>query len=1033
MGPKRWAPKKNSQTQDRKGGPAQMPQGVKNSSSTRGQQRESNATRNRGNRNRNAAKAPSQRRRRRGGPRQKPRQDAADNSPQLPPATGGGPQPVASSSSSSSTLAETSAAGPSFSSQHPSQKKIQFQGRVKGVFLESRVAAVESNSLGSILDSLRQLGLPEGCIKIVGPRQLVVYGVPAETGDGLLRSVLKDVESKIQSFESVPSYLQVVPILDPAARPLDALPKTVQYPHPRTGDPVIISAVRDADSGQPRVERVDLVVPDMMQQRGGVPQPFHPHLRSPALRAEELEMKLAKQHLPPQGGGGGGGGGLQNLQDMMQRATLNSARIEVAPIGRSAAPAAASAGRQRLHHQQQHQQQRQRQPREEMLSALSNAIRDFYQENAEREEDVTNRVKVFQRLDSIARTCFPGIQLLIFGSCAVGLSSRSSDIDLCLEFTDVRAEAELKEKIKQRWQQEQEEKKRKEREKKQEEEEGGEEEEKEEADEKGEGGLRNDDYKTHVLGTIAGKLEDSGFENVKPLLEIRIPIVKCTDIETQVETDISFTDAAQHKAKTQCLARFASAHVLVKVLIMAVKHWSGNRKIRSSWMLNSYGWCLLTIQFLQMCEPGILRLGGGSTDIRSTLGEKKGGELEEEEKQKLRHKYDNMLRGDGIAVLLHRFFMFYAKYDWDQNAVSVRLGRSVSTMARAHDVHSKLLQNEKGGEASSGEFPSLAAAILDNNSLGGGKNKKNKNKNKNKNKEAAAGENRNGGESQSSSKQQLGQLGFQEKQMTHICVEDPVDPTDNVGRNLRSYERTLIHMEFVRATSLMSDRKIMMMMMKSASSSSSSSSSSPSSVSLWEALCEKPKFVILQFLVPGSRMGAVIGTKGVNMEKIKNTTGVRMVASPKKAGIDWRYLRLDGIPERVSDAAAMVLRKIAIGRPPEVTVLIPSAHLEPVMKLVALPRNVTARVREGLPEKTSSNVSEHNHTVVLVGPSRALGRVLKLFIEALHAVGANEDGQYKFPIIPDDDDDDDGGGGGKEEEKKENDNDGNREEDVRNE
>jgi len=573
---------------------------------------------------------------------------------------------------------------------------------------------------------------------------------------------------------------------------------------------------------------------------------------------------------------------------------------------------------------------------------------DYYNQIAEDIEDSKKRQEVFLRLDSVVKNRFPFAKLIVFGSCAVGLGSKKSDIDACVVMKDCPELGALKE-------------------------------------EHGE-----DDYKRFVLSEISKELEDekSGWEVLKTLLDIRIPLIKCTDKTTKLEADISFSNAVMHEAKTQLLRKFSQSHALVRVLILTVKYWSGQRKIRDSFMLNSYAWTLLTIQFLQVKMPFI---------------------FQPNQDQNVKMHLDNLLKHN-VAGILRSMCKFYCQFPWERYAVCVARDRPMEIKERAVRTireHQRTTQGQGKNASTDPSFPSLQSALgsleLDNNSKGpqqqqeqqgdkdkgkGDDTKKSKKKKKDKEKDK-------------DDPDELNEFGLQKGHYANMIIEDPIDPTDNVARNLREYQRTQILLEMQRALRMMS-------------------SSSNHQTCTFQQLCRPAEWVILQFLVNGSRMGAVIGTKGANLERIRCATGVRVNKSQKES-VKWRYLRLDGRPDCVLRAASMMLHKMALGRPPTIKILLPTAHAPDVLERVNEPLMHILRRRshvlEYLPENSSKDIDPDNYTLTLSGPHSSLNACLKIVVRNLMEVGGNENGRYELPRKKTEDEgEDDGEGGAREEE-----------------
>jgi len=762
----------------------------------------------------------------------------------------------------------------------------QFAARISNMKLRSTIEYNASQSQALVLQVLQNSGVPKQALRIASPTVLLIEDIPQHIGDFVIRSNLKKIENVIVRFETVLSIVDLMPAdhVTGNIRAISAAAETLSYSNPRVGDIVVASGVRFGN--ETRVLRLDLLKKNVAEASRPIAPMHHGNTRinsSPSapripLRADDLEKQiLSSSHATAaQKNTNPSEFELKQTQEPQEHREqrgqgFHPARSRIIGVNASNKPT------------KRETELENRKVLLQKLAKLSQSIHAFFEEHAEDKKAQDARHSTFQNLERVIKSVYPSCELVLFGSCAVGLSSKKSDIDVCINFSDQK---DIESLVK-------------------------------EHSEK--------DYKKNVLKAVGDRLQENGFEDIVQLLEIRIPIVKCKETVTQIEADISFTDASVHHAKTNCLKKFL-VHPIVRELIHAVKHWSGIRKIRNSWMLNSYAWTLMSIQFFQVCLPTVFQCP-------------KDNEM---------HGKINELQKKNISEVFLRFVQFYHSFDWENLSVCVREGRPLNKTIRSRRTkEDKSIQQE--------QFPTLESA-LENLSM-----------------------NQSHGQT-SSDDRILGELGFQEGQMTNACIEDPVDPTDNVGRNLRTYERIQIQMEFARANDILTRPKLCN----------------------WELLCEKPRWIILQFLVPGSRMGAVIGSKGANVEKIKLTTGIRVSASPKENGVKWRYLRLDGIPERVARALSLIVGKAAQGRPPSINVLVPGLHISGLLEKCgkALRSNlIRLHVKDQLPTNMSKGVSRENHLLSMAGTHTHLVHALRIIIEGLLDVGGGSEGHYVLPRV----------------------------------
>jgi len=117
---------------------------------------------------------------------------------------------------------------------------------------------------------------------------------------------------------------------------------------------------------------------------------------------------------------------------------------------------------------------------------------------------------------------------------------------------------------------------------------------------------------TNALSTKHCKLPKSRgrFINVEPILQPRIPILRAEHVNAvtgaQVEMDITvYNNLAVHRSRL--LARYNKIDPRVALLVKFVKHWAKAHFIddpRDG--INSFGWTMMTIGFLQRCDPPIV-------------------------------------------------------------------------------------------------------------------------------------------------------------------------------------------------------------------------------------------------------------------------------------------------------------------------------------------------------------------------------------------------------------------------------------------
>jgi DNA polymerase sigma len=94
---------------------------------------------------------------------------------------------------------------------------------------------------------------------------------------------------------------------------------------------------------------------------------------------------------------------------------------------------------------------------------------------------------------------------------------------------------------------------------------------------------------------------------VTPVLQAAVPIVKCTDTKSGIEVDIAHLEP-NSIINADHIRQYMQIDIRVRPLLLAVKHWAKQRGINESTKgtLNSFGYCLMVIQYLQIVSPPVL-------------------------------------------------------------------------------------------------------------------------------------------------------------------------------------------------------------------------------------------------------------------------------------------------------------------------------------------------------------------------------------------------------------------------------------------
>ena len=167
-------------------------------------------------------------------------------------------------------------------------------------------------------------------------------------------------------------------------------------------------------------------------------------------------------------------------------------------------------------------------------------------------------------------------------------------------------------------------------------------------------------------------LRGQGMESVQALTRAKVPIVKFTDPRSGMHVDISINNTlAIHN--TKLLAQYAKHDERVKQLAICVKHWALHRNLSDApnGTLSSYGWSVLVI-FHLIKEGVIANLQSGED---RTIADIEGKEYD--------ITINDISKSDStskasLAELLYSFFKNYATFDWTNEIVSIRSGKSLT-------------------------------------------------------------------------------------------------------------------------------------------------------------------------------------------------------------------------------------------------------------------------------------------------------------------------------------------------------------------
>lgn len=285
----------------------------------------------------------------------------------------------------------------------------------------------------------------------------------------------------------------------------------------------------------------------------------------------------------------------------------------------------------------------------QFLNNLTSQIQKFW--NREKTSDAVRqkRRKLVSKVQQIIKNKWKFVELILFGSVATGFDMRTSDIDICLNNTPRSTEPSKVIKI---------------------------------------------------LTPIFKK--KFGHQNIKAILTARFPIIKLSlpegvscDVIVAAEDD--FPDNINYKNRllsTYCA--MDQKHMKLKLLVAIVKRWSQKQGIGDAWTggLNSYGWSLLVIQFLQMRDKPVLPCLHKHN--KQGKGKFKMTQLRMFRDLHRKNKFQKMSEQneETLGELLVSFFYTYGfLFNSKNQCVSIRCGRFVGGMFKCMDTFKSQRRN----------------------------------------------------------------------------------------------------------------------------------------------------------------------------------------------------------------------------------------------------------------------------------------------------------------------------------------------------
>lgn len=218
-------------------------------------------------------------------------------------------------------------------------------------------------------------------------------------------------------------------------------------------------------------------------------------------------------------------------------------------------------------------------------------------------EDEYSRDDIIVRLQAcLSRVC-PGAMLHPFGSQATGLQTKSSDIDLGFVFPPHMNFLEQPP-------------------------------------------LQQREMITRVLANLEPELTRNDW-NVSPVLTALVPIIKCVDNKSGILVDIAHL-APNSIVNADHIRQYIQIDIRVRPLLLAVKYWAKQRGINEAakGTLNSFGYCLMLIQYLQVVNPPVLPV----IDINASLEVPTRRPSQEELQENFKEKLQFWQKADGSAT-----------------------------------------------------------------------------------------------------------------------------------------------------------------------------------------------------------------------------------------------------------------------------------------------------------------------------------------------------------------------------------------------
>lgn len=256
---------------------------------------------------------------------------------------------------------------------------------------------------------------------------------------------------------------------------------------------------------------------------------------------------------------------------------------------------------------------------------LSEAMWNKFNLNQQCEEVYCMKIRLWEFLYMIIRAYFPRYGLYLVGSSLNGFAMDSSDVDLCLMIhsmeVDQRTDAQM------------------------------------------------------YLGSIFGLLSTfPAFIDELKLIHAKVPLLKFKDVSHGLNVDLNCNNSVGIR-NTHLLHGYSQSDWRVKPLVILVKLWAQCHNINDAkcMTLSSYSLSLMVLHFLQCgVRPAILpclqKLYPDKYNPTVSIG------LIHIPEEIPSYKNDN---NQTLGELYLQFFQYYTHFDFEEDAISVRLGSTI--------------------------------------------------------------------------------------------------------------------------------------------------------------------------------------------------------------------------------------------------------------------------------------------------------------------------------------------------------------------